>query len=200
MLEYSVRPFQSPGAHGRGVIASTPHGTRDRATLTWGGKGDALPPVKSRGGTSVECRATRGTQSGLPAEPTLTKEMTSPYAQRDLADDDYPWQVAVKRNSQTWLRIDPVAETDPGTTPLIYRRTESMVLDDKKTDECAGDWDQLSGVASAVTAAFADLAADIHAGGAGVSNKKCRTTVTWAQNAAPFFWGGIYPDNPYPDG
>jgi hypothetical protein len=35
-LEYVVRPYQTPNAHGSIIIPSTPRGSRERATLTWG--------------------------------------------------------------------------------------------------------------------------------------------------------------------
>jgi hypothetical protein len=35
-LEYVVRPYTTPNAHGSIIIPSTPRGTRERATLTWG--------------------------------------------------------------------------------------------------------------------------------------------------------------------
>ena len=55
-LEYLVRPFQSPGAHGRIVIPSSPSAGAQRATLTWGAKTapDTLPKAKSLG-VNVEC-------------------------------------------------------------------------------------------------------------------------------------------------
>jgi hypothetical protein len=42
-LEYVVRPYTAPDAHGRIIIPSTPSFTRERATLTWGASSDALP-------------------------------------------------------------------------------------------------------------------------------------------------------------
>jgi hypothetical protein len=35
-LEYVVRPYTTPNAHGSIIIPSTPRGTQERATLTWG--------------------------------------------------------------------------------------------------------------------------------------------------------------------
>jgi hypothetical protein len=35
-LEYVVRPFTTPNAHGQIIIPATPRGSRERATLTWG--------------------------------------------------------------------------------------------------------------------------------------------------------------------
>jgi hypothetical protein len=66
-FEYIVRPFETPGSHGRIVIPSTPSGT-ERATLTWGAKiaPNSIPKAKSLG-VNVECCnevSTEQTRSG----------------------------------------------------------------------------------------------------------------------------------------
>jgi hypothetical protein len=38
MLEYIVRPFQQPNAHGTIIISSNPKETEERAIITWGGE------------------------------------------------------------------------------------------------------------------------------------------------------------------
>jgi hypothetical protein len=45
MLEYIVRPFQAPNAHGTIIISSNPKETEERAIITWGGEA-TLPPVQ----------------------------------------------------------------------------------------------------------------------------------------------------------
>jgi len=47
-FEYVVRPYQSPDSLGTTVIPATPKGTRERAHLTWGGKG-TMPSVRLTG-------------------------------------------------------------------------------------------------------------------------------------------------------
>ena len=47
-LEYIVRPYQSPDSLGVTVIPATPKSTRERAHLTWGGKG-TMPSVRFTG-------------------------------------------------------------------------------------------------------------------------------------------------------
>jgi len=47
-FEYIVRPYQSPDSLGGNVIPATPKGTRERAHLTWSGKG-TMPTVKLTG-------------------------------------------------------------------------------------------------------------------------------------------------------
>lgn len=53
MLEYAIRPFQSPGSHGKIIIAKTPGATTARATITWGSKTTNLPAAT--GGVTVQC-------------------------------------------------------------------------------------------------------------------------------------------------
>lgn len=45
MLEYIVRPFQTPNAHGTIIIPATPKESTETAVLTWGGEA-TLPEVK----------------------------------------------------------------------------------------------------------------------------------------------------------
>jgi hypothetical protein len=47
-FEYIVRPYQSPDSLGNTVIPATPKGTRERAHLTWGGKG-TMPSLRYTG-------------------------------------------------------------------------------------------------------------------------------------------------------
>ena len=54
-FEYIVRPYQTPNAHGNIVIASTPVGTRERATLTWGTQADQPEAQPGEGATNVVC-------------------------------------------------------------------------------------------------------------------------------------------------
>lgn len=45
MLEYIVRPFQTPNAHGTIIIPATPKESTETAIITWGGEA-TLPEVK----------------------------------------------------------------------------------------------------------------------------------------------------------
>lgn len=51
-LEYVVRPYQSPASHGGIIIPSTPTGSRQKATLTWGAS--TTLPIPSTG-VNVTC-------------------------------------------------------------------------------------------------------------------------------------------------
>jgi hypothetical protein len=53
-LEYAVRPYQSPDAHGAIIIPSTPTGSREKATLTWGAKA-TMPEVSGINLTTACC-------------------------------------------------------------------------------------------------------------------------------------------------
>jgi O-succinylbenzoate synthase len=53
-FESFVRPYQSPGALRRTIIAATPGATKDRAHLTWGVTSDAKI-TRTREGFNVEC-------------------------------------------------------------------------------------------------------------------------------------------------
>lgn len=53
-LEYVVRPYVAPNAQGNVIIPSTPSGSRERATITWG-KPTTLPAVSSGVNFSVAC-------------------------------------------------------------------------------------------------------------------------------------------------
>jgi hypothetical protein len=64
-FEYIVRPFGSPDSLRTTVIPATPKGTRERAHLTWGGKG-TMPQVRL---TGVDF----ATQKPKPKDETLTE-------------------------------------------------------------------------------------------------------------------------------
>jgi hypothetical protein len=72
-------------------------------------------------------------------------------------------------------KSDRVTIVDP-TTPenyLVVDRAIAVKLRKRKDDQCAGDWSQMSYVASAVESAFADLESDITAGGTGGKIDHC---------------------------
>lgn len=52
-LEYVVRPYQTRAANGAVIIPSTPSGSRERATLTWGAKA-TMPARKEAEGIAFE--------------------------------------------------------------------------------------------------------------------------------------------------
>jgi len=55
MLEYVVRPYQSPNAQGRIIIPSTPSRTAERAVLKWGAQ-STLPQPNITGVTLPCCQ------------------------------------------------------------------------------------------------------------------------------------------------
>jgi hypothetical protein len=66
-LEYIVRPYQARDPQGRVIIPSTPIGTHQQATITWGGKA-TLPPVQSQPGNAFSCCSEQQNESGRQTE------------------------------------------------------------------------------------------------------------------------------------
>jgi hypothetical protein len=55
-LEYVVRPYTAPDAHGRIIIPSTPAGSRQRATLVWSASATPSPAVNAVNFNVVCCK------------------------------------------------------------------------------------------------------------------------------------------------
>lgn len=53
-IEYIVRPYVTPDSYGNIIIPSTPRGSRDRATLTWGQPGNVAPAKTETDGVNFE--------------------------------------------------------------------------------------------------------------------------------------------------
>jgi hypothetical protein len=53
MLEYAVRPYQTPNSQGKIIIPSTPGNTTQRATITWGAQNSI--PTANKGFNVVCC-------------------------------------------------------------------------------------------------------------------------------------------------
>lgn len=126
-LEYIIRPFQSPLSQGGVIIASSQHGTIERATLTWGAK-SAVPPVKPTGVQFAGCC-------------------------QETSDED-------SRDTETH-RIYDASEPENW---IDVQRTTQLRLNKNTKDDCAGDWDQFSGVGLEITDALDQFSADIHSG------------------------------------
>jgi hypothetical protein len=101
MLEYVVRPFQSPGAHGAIIIPSTPSGSRERATITWTAE-STLPDAKFTG-IAVTSKKEDGIETGRDSEMV-----------RIIGNDPDNFIDVVRANK---LYIDKtVSGADPGNT------------------------------------------------------------------------------------
>lgn len=76
-LEYIVRPYQTPSPHGVLIIPSTPGGSRQPATLTWGAPG-TMPEVNEvNEGVAFEvvcCQESIGEQSRTSETKRITQE------------------------------------------------------------------------------------------------------------------------------
>lgn len=218
-FEYFVRPFQTPWP-GAKVIPSTPRDTREKATITWGAKAN-MPAIVGKS-VNVKCCTAEEKQDPLPPEPLITTATTGPQAAPDYTDQDYfnimqsDASAYPGRNVQAWTNLGTSVNA-PEPKPNIFitlphRQTQTLTLNKKHNDTCAGDWAQFSGVGLAIDEALAEFEADIHAGGAGVKVDHCRTS--WQLNnyfdpTDPLFysgkntidpaWGTIS-NNPYPGG
>jgi hypothetical protein len=53
MLEYAVRPYQTPNSQGKIIIPATPGSSSQRATITWSAKNSSLPQANK--GFNVQC-------------------------------------------------------------------------------------------------------------------------------------------------
>lgn len=139
MLEYIVRPFQSrPGG---AFIPSTPRDTREKATLTWGAKANI--PNDTVGGTGLNVNCCYEQYREAHRDNKVVKVSGSYLDSRGMVG---PIGASYEMNS-------------------YIARSTRVVLQKDKQKTCSGDdWLQMSGAASAVEEAFADLAADLHVG------------------------------------
>jgi len=69
---------------------------------------------------------------------------------------------------------------------LVVERATEVKLQKTHQDSCGDDLEQISGVASGIKEAFADLKADIEAGGAGVTDTACQQTLHFTENTSPY--------------
>src|SRR3954469_1046651 len=109
MLEYVVRPFQSPGAHGGIIIPSTPSGSRERATITWTAE-STLPDAKFTG-IAVTSKKEDGIETGRDSETV-----------RITGNDPDNW-IDVARSKKLYIDktisgIDPNNSGQTFSTPL----------------------------------------------------------------------------------
>jgi hypothetical protein len=144
-FESFVRPYQSPGALGRTIIASTPGATKERATLTWGttSEGKVVP---ARSGTNVECCSSKETE--------------------------------FERETNV-LRI---TQSDEPQNYIDVARATKMKLHNKHKNECASEWDQLSGVAFGTNEALAEFEADMEFAGDSETDDQCKHEISYKHN------------------
>jgi hypothetical protein len=76
-LEYIVRPFQGRDPQGRVIIPSTPVGTHQQATITWGGKA-TLPPVQSQPGNGFSCCSEQQNETNRQTEVVQINDSANP--------------------------------------------------------------------------------------------------------------------------
>lgn len=150
-FEYFVRPFQAPGSQGRTIVPATPS-ARTQATLTWGAKTTVQDVIPKRTGNNLECCTDNRTQ----------------YESDTVAHNS--------GINQVWGPGTPGPSRPHGQwgAEIYHMKSANVRLRKKEKDTCASDLDQISGVASGIKEAFADLQADIEAGGAGKTTDSCK--------------------------
>src|SRR4051812_4430711 len=105
MLEYVVRPFQSPGAHGAIIIPSTPSGSRERATITWTAE-STLPDAKFTG-IAVTSKKEDDVETGRDTETV-----------RNTGNDPENWIDVARANK---LYIDKtISDADPNNSGQTF--------------------------------------------------------------------------------
>lgn len=83
-FESFVRPYQSPGSHGRIIIPATPGATTERATLTWGAQCEARIDPK-RTGVNVVCCSNREREMERETTPQRITQADEPENWLDVA-------------------------------------------------------------------------------------------------------------------
>lgn len=114
MLEYVVRPFQTPNSHGRVIIHSTPKESTETAVLTWGGEAD-LPDAQYYE-TGFNTKKNREDFTEQQRESDTVRIMGQD------PDDDSPSYIDVDRGRKLWFDTTTgrtVQSTDPGKSDYV---------------------------------------------------------------------------------
>jgi hypothetical protein len=113
-LEYIVRPYTSPNAHGQIIIPSAPRGSHERATLTWSGAADVPSPQEVSDGVNFEVVCC---QEGLneSSRKSETKRITQQDNEGNWVDVERPYYMQLKKKESNtcgddWNQISWVAQ------------------------------------------------------------------------------------------
>jgi hypothetical protein len=110
-LEYVVRPNTTPDAHGHIIIPSTPRGTQERATLTWGAtsKITVPSPVEVSDGVNFEVVCC---QEGLTEQTRVSEEVTirDPEGSTSYVTVQRPKTVSLKKKDKAKCLSGPSLE------------------------------------------------------------------------------------------
>jgi hypothetical protein len=119
MLEYAVRPYQTPNSQGKIIIPSTPGSTTQRATITWGAQ-STIPPANK--GFNVVCCSEQLNE--------LERQGETVRIQSQQADDDTsPSYVDVFRSNK--LKLNKKSnDSHPCDSPLDQYLGAEFGLDD----------------------------------------------------------------------
>jgi hypothetical protein len=83
---------------------------------------------------------------------------------------------------RTTERVKIIDQVNSPENYMIVERATNVKLRKKHEDKCAADWNQMSGVASAINGAFASLEADIEAEGSGATIDHCHQVLQLQPN------------------
>jgi len=132
VLEYIVRPFQAPNAHGTIIIPSTPTPSTETAILTWGGEA-TLPEVQF-----IETGF--NTRKGREDFDEKNRDAEVVRITGQSPDDDSPSYIDVRRSNKLYLdktteellasdagQIDYAASGSVYNTPLASKKSKATI-------------------------------------------------------------------------
>jgi len=117
----------------------------------------------------------------IPSVPSARSRATLTWGAKTTVSDVVPERTGINVDccKETASEVEKLGHTykissaETADLFIMQHRTTQIKLQKDSEDSCASDLDQISGVASGIKEAFADLKADIEAGGAGKSIKHC---------------------------
>jgi hypothetical protein len=141
-LEYVVRPYQTPSAHGAIIIPSTPTGTRERATLTWGAEA-TMPEREEPDGIGFQlvcCTETLNENS----RETETKRIEQEGNPDNWVDVDRPTKLKLKKKDankcgDVWDQISGVEQQVNSVLSMFNDAIHSGTAG-KKDKNCNVSW------------------------------------------------------------
>ena len=140
-LEYVVRPYQAPNAHGVTIIPATPSGSRERATLSWGALSD-MPEVKPRdSAVNVVCCMEQSTETARKSTSETIRQAGKP---ENYVVVRRPYQVKLQKKEKNkcasdWAQISDVA-ADVEATLAEFKADITEGRNTNKDKKCGQIW------------------------------------------------------------
>jgi len=78
-----------------------------------------------------------------------------------------------------------ITQSDEPANYVDVARASKMKLNNKHENKCASDWEQMSGVAFAVSDVLADFEGDMAFAGDNTTDETCKHEITYKQNTQP---------------